>query len=293
MPRFRLPEIILGFLLAVALVAIGLTLFQWPQFSTSTAKLAVSQPSEQSRHPEKPDQELTGSAWLTKDAAGFFTFLLAAVGSLQLCMFFFQLRYMRESMDDAKMAAEAAKESALAARDSIALARNTAERQMRAYIHTQNVESYWTAEKFTETLTKWTFFPVWKNSGATWPVNLISAANLWIGENARLPMDFDFPDYALAQRGIVGPNAIMHGSHFDISVERLQKIRAGSATAYLWGWVEYNDVFDNKRRHRSEFCFQIEVTGNPIYKEGGFRYATYGPFNGYDDECYRKPSQPF
>lgn len=34
---------------------------------------------------------------------------------------------------------------------------------------------------------------------------------------------------------------------------------------------------------------QIQVTGNPTYKEGGFAFRAHGPFNGFDDECYRKP----
>jgi len=50
--------------------------------------------------------------WLTKDAAGFFTFLLVVVGCFQIGLFLWQLRLIRESLDDAKIAADAAKQSA-------------------------------------------------------------------------------------------------------------------------------------------------------------------------------------
>src|SRR5262245_39808985 len=39
--------------------------------------------------------------WLTKDAAGFFTFLLVVVGGVQVGLFYWQLRYMRTGMEDA------------------------------------------------------------------------------------------------------------------------------------------------------------------------------------------------
>lgn len=44
----------------------------------------------------------------------------------------------------------------------------TAKTQLRPYVFVQNVEFFWTAEKATELIVKWTFFPVWKNSGNTW-----------------------------------------------------------------------------------------------------------------------------
>lgn len=60
--------------------------------------------------------EATGFlGWLTKDAAGFFTFVLMIVGGAQLALFWHQLRLIRASLDDAKIAALAAKDSANAA----------------------------------------------------------------------------------------------------------------------------------------------------------------------------------
>jgi hypothetical protein len=69
--------------------------------------------------------------WLTKDAAGFFTFLLVIVAISQLGLFLRQLRYIRESLDDAKVAAvaamdasEAAKTQADTAREALRTARD-------------------------------------------------------------------------------------------------------------------------------------------------------------------------
>ena len=50
------------------------------------------------------------------------------------------------------------------------------------------------------------------------------------------------------------------------------------------------DNFPDTERHRAEFCFEVQVTGNPIYKEGGFAYRMLAPFNGFEGDCYRKPT---
>jgi len=180
-----------------------------------------------------------------------------------------------------------------ATRDLVRDAKNNAQRQLRAYVFVQNIESFWTADKATKTITKWTFFPVWKNSGQTPTRSMVSTINVWVGQNARpMPDNFDFPDYGKPRRSMIGPGATMHGDRLELTVDQLQKIRAGTAHAYMWAWAEYNDVFEKTPRHRSEACFEIKVTGNPIYKEGGFGFALHGPFNGYDEDAYRKP-QPY
>jgi hypothetical protein len=56
--------------------------------------------------------------WMTHDAAGFFTLWLVVVGGAQLVLFWVQLKYIRQSLNDAKIAANAAKLSADAAKRS-------------------------------------------------------------------------------------------------------------------------------------------------------------------------------
>ena len=68
------------------------------------------------------DQRETFWQWTTKDAAGFYTFLLAAVtgglvlvAAFQAGMFVWQLKLMREGINDAKTAADTATTAAAAA----------------------------------------------------------------------------------------------------------------------------------------------------------------------------------
>ena len=63
---------------------------------------AANSPSER-----EPDE--TGWHWLTHEAVRILTFWLVIVAIGQLALFFWQLVLIRESLDDAKIAADAAK----------------------------------------------------------------------------------------------------------------------------------------------------------------------------------------
>jgi hypothetical protein len=187
---------------------------------------------------------------------------------------------------EAKRTLRIAQDSADAAKEQVAVSRSALE---RAYVFCEHITSHWTAIKETEEVTKWTFTIVWRNSGKTPTRRAINNTNKWEGTHVgALPSDFDYPDYEASDPFLIGPKAVMHAGVFDISVETLIAMRAGNTRTYVWGWCDYDDVFAGTPRHRSEFCFEIIVTGNPIYKNGGFLYKRHGPFNGFDEECFRQ-----
>lgn len=73
--------------------------------------------------------------WLRHDAAGFFTLWLVVVGGGQLVLFWVQLVFIRKSLDDAKVAANAARDGARAAQDSADIAKLSMIAGDRAYVH--------------------------------------------------------------------------------------------------------------------------------------------------------------
>lgn len=121
--------------MAVAIFAMGLV-------------IASSQrPSAQGNGTEKTGQssgkQQQQEAWweLATEPIAVFTLCLVLVGSAQLGVFYWQLRLIRQSLADAKTAADAAKESAdtakiqaEVARDTLKTMQGTAERQLRAYV---------------------------------------------------------------------------------------------------------------------------------------------------------------
>src|SRR5260370_26152998 len=94
--KFRLPELILGCLLTVAVFAMGM------MFASSGRAV-----------------EVIGPSWLTKDASGFFAGLQFVVAAVQAVLFIYQLRLIRVSLDDAKVVSSAATRQARVAEDTL------------------------------------------------------------------------------------------------------------------------------------------------------------------------------
>jgi hypothetical protein len=85
------------------------------------------------------DKSETLWQWLIHDAAGFFTAVLVVVGAIQLVLFLWQLRLIRTSLDDAKIAADAAADAAKAASRQAHVAEETLAKIERPYIFVFNV----------------------------------------------------------------------------------------------------------------------------------------------------------
>jgi hypothetical protein len=95
------------------MVAMGMLFASSRPDSKQTAQSVTSQQAEtRSEKAKLPDDELTGSTWFTKDAAGFFTFWLVVVGIGQVVLFYVQLRLIRMSLAPAEQAAKAAQAAA-------------------------------------------------------------------------------------------------------------------------------------------------------------------------------------
>ena len=108
-----------------------------------------------------------------------------------------------------------------------------------------------------------------------------------------IDLGFQFPDvgdHLEAGQTMLGPRAFMHAAHIDVPVDDLQKVKSGDAHAYIWGWADYNDIFPNTGRHRSEFCVEIVVQGDVLAENCQFAYRQHERFNGFDDECMRGPA---
>jgi hypothetical protein len=199
----------------------------------------------------------------------------------------------RKQIQVAIRAAEAAENAANAANSQVALSREAMITTERAFVYCQRIEAQWQADKETGDVVKWTFTPIWKNSGNTPTRRANNCIGHWLAINAGdIPNNFDFSLYnGIGVDTMLGPGATMHGRSMEISTETLQLVRANNAHAYIWGWFDYDDVFKETARHRAEFCLEIQVVANPNYKDGGFRYRMHGDFNGFDDDCFCKPGE--
>ena len=111
-----------------------------------------------------------------------------------------------------------------------------------------------------------------------------------------LPTDFRFPDIvtdkgAQPANPVIGPKHSIAGQFLPLSPELIVGARFGAIKLYMWGWIEYNDVFLLTPRHRTEFCCEIMVEGGIYPEDIVFRRSFLWVHNGADQDCLRKPGE--
>jgi hypothetical protein len=263
---------------------------------------ATTEPVNQ--EPNQPPTKTTSSKaeseqpWLTKDAAGFFTFLLVIVGGAQLLLFVWQLWLIRESLDDARIAADAAKESADAAkigaqatRDHADIARVGMIASERAYVHHSGFR--WISHRDpADDHVFWRIRPRWINGGNT-PTRQAYVYVQYEFRDNELPPDFAFvPPPFIPIPALMGPKGIVESGHWDLNADDLKAIRDGKKHFYVWGIARYRDVFPGTPVRITRFCAFIDaVTGNPFDEWDEktnaveIRFATYHRHNCADEDC--------
>lgn len=145
-------------------------------------------------------------------------------------------------------------------------------------------------------ITSCTLQPVWQNAGTT-PTRHGRAHVNWRYFERSIPNDFDFADFdemgnrVLAYDSylplVLGPKAQSFSPLMAIDTATLGMVRDLKGRVLIWGWAEYDDVFA-EGRHRTEFCYQMTITGAGAAGRVGF--VQYRRFNGVDEECERKPT---
>jgi hypothetical protein len=181
----------------------------------------------------------------------------------------------------------------LATRRLVQGADKTAERQLRAYVHLKNFDvreimNPWGVKGIHDTTP--TLFLTWENTGQTPTRSALSNSN-WASFEGDIPSDFQFPDDPEHGPfpGLLGPGQFQELNPRPIPIDVLKAADARKVRIYVWGWIEYNDVFVGTRRHRTEFSARLEVRGLPG-RQCFYGLRIYPKHNGADDECM-KPVQ--
>jgi hypothetical protein len=183
---------------------------------------------------------------------------LIVVGILQVAVLAWQIRYLGKTLTHE---------------------RKSTERELRAYVMAGDTS------KFEVSGTVIHLFQ-FENTGKTPTRNAIAQVNVWNAVED-FPAEFDFVDAATdgPHNVELGPGQKAQFEALRISPEDALLVSAGESFIYVWGWIEYNDVFDHTPRRRTEFCRRFMV--NP---EGGGRrwlWTNATRFNGTDGRCSR------
>jgi hypothetical protein len=166
----------------------------------------------------------------------------------------------------------------------------------RAYVFLREFRVNLVKNPLNEEIQTCTIQAIWENTGATPTRNGRSHVN-WKFFERSIPSEFDFPDfdevgnrvlsYGAYKSLIVGPRAIALAPLLDIEPTILKQARDLQGRVLIWGWAEYDEVFGDAKRHRTEFCYQLVVTGSPASWVG---FSQYRAYNGADEDCTKKPT---
>jgi hypothetical protein len=272
--NFRIPEIVLGALLTVALFAMGFVVAssQYPSAPTQGA----SGPKSASESTKGKQQE---GSWVTpENLLALFTLGLVIVGGVQVRFFYVQLRLIRESLNDAKIAANAAKEAADAGKIQAEIAQKTLVLTHRPKLIVR--ELVMTTNPTTRRDVAVSY--VVANVGAS-PAEIIES---WVDcQNIKdgIPRPLQPPEKA----NVIGPETIEAAryisrkhestvSHQSLIVEHMgaqRKGPAGEPRLFFRGFIVYRD--ENLFPRRTSFCraYDFGKRRFRVFEDPDYEYA--------------------
>jgi hypothetical protein len=174
-------------------------------------------------------------------------------------------------------------------RRTIATMQETARRELRAYVSFAGFKAL--SGMYENRIIEWTISPVWENAGQTPTRNGRNHISWQVFSKDDGPEQIDFRDLGNATDYptiTIGPRSTVEGEAAKISVDTIWFARAIQGRIFIWGWMEYDDLFGPiTPRRRTEFCSYLDWLGMP--EEQAIAPRVYGKFNGADNDCYRKP----
>jgi hypothetical protein len=255
--------------------------------STPDAKAENSEERERRVTHEANEQGLTdytrGLMWATLG--------LVCVAMIQAGLFVWQLVYMRKGLVDAKVASDAAKDAAKAARESVDIGKTSMISGDRAYVHFAGCR--WISHKLEGTeRVFWRIRPTWINSGNT-PTRKLYVYVYYEILDEPMQVDHAFtPAEHKRVPATIPPKGQIESGPRDFFGDDLIDVKEGKKHLYVWGIATYRDVFPDTADHITKFCVvATNITGNPLEpwddKSNIFNIAftNYDRHNCADEDC--------
>jgi hypothetical protein len=148
------------------------------------------------------------------------------------------------------------------------LASDTLIANQRAFVFVPNISPLWELDNATG-LYNWRLRPVLRNTGDTPTRNMTMYVECEIRNNP-IPDQYSFtPQAQNAATGTIPPKFELAGGQAPrmpgaaITPQDIIDAQNGRKFIYLWGVIEYNDVFPGTRQHTTRYCYMIFPTGDP------------------------------
>lgn len=196
------------------------------------------------------------------------------------------LWFIKGTLDATRKTVGEAENATKAAQDAVAITREAAEQQLRAYLA---IDGFRGDIKNTDGPFQLGLSLRFKNLGQTPALRVFSNFNIMFGPATGTPKDFDFPPGT----GGVGfgymPVGMEHTSGVQwLSGEFTSDLLAKRRVCLFYGFIDYDDVFEHTPRRRTEFCAEIELETGPDGIPVA-RFATPREHNAIDSDCRRQP----
>jgi hypothetical protein len=241
--------------------------------------------SAQERDHEAEDREEKREAdrWLVRWTAALFfaTFgLIVATGVLGYFAYR-QLRDMKASIAVAGDAAEAAKKSAKIAEDALISTE-------RAFVFLEDFDPNWSVQPRGSAL-QFGFFnikPRWRNNGTTPTRNMAIAVN-WTHREGDLPAHIPGTYAEEPVRMFLGPQATEWSEAIRIPGNIATDALYERTHIFIWGRVDYEDVFNGTAPHFTEWCYRLRFV-NPAGGNIQTQFVAFGSYNRSDEDSREK-----
>ena len=187
-----------------------------------------------------------------------------------------QAEESRRVLEAGETAAEAARRSAESAEQTLGVLRDTAERQLRAYVTVKQFVQTPAGDERQEG-SGWLLQVVWQNTGATPTKGFRYWAMLREFDGA-IADDFEFTpagikDYA---GGELGSSLTVSSPPLFISQQQIAKIQDGSRKMLLLGQADYHDMMRDVKRE-TRFCVELVLVNDPAGASGSPFSFSYHP----------------
>jgi hypothetical protein len=221
-----------------------------------------------------------------KRATFFVTALTFGAIAVYADLVYWQYREMQKTTIATQTSADAAKDAAKTARESL-------EAVQRAFVFMDRADAEVVHPAPNTENVLFTF--KWQNSGST-PATLFKSHINYLLDPNPMPKDFSFKDSwepgipRINVEGFIGPKAeVGIPLNTPISVAEIKAIAQHRGYLYVWGWAKYHDVFAKTPEHVSKFCVEIvpdfHIEGNVTKFSVGLRQCLVGHYTCVDSQC--------
>lgn len=230
------------------------------------------------------------------EALNYWGAAVTALATIAIAVFTFSLRQSTDKLWEAGERQIAISFSAVQANlRSVAVAESALKDIERAFVYCARSEIV--QPDFPQKPdSPYVFNVFWKNSGNTRAIESFMHIN-WRTFDSTIDKDFVYPDEgnAVFDRIFIGPQVEMSSATIEIPHDEIAASMERRSHLYIWGWCEYDDIFEGTPRHRTEFCYKAVPVMMHTKQESGAQsvtmtFAFTGDHNGADDDS-KKPVQ--